>query len=424
MGAPSVFVSYSHDSGEHKDWVIRFATDLRANGVDAILDAWDLGPGQDVSLFMQAGISKADRVLLICSDNYILKAEQGLGGVGFERLVVTKEVVSSIDTKKFIPIIRNNSGRNLAPNFLGPRLYIDFREGENYRSKMDELLRDLHGAPRLPKPQLGASPFSGQPTAIGRIERTAGPTGVTASGERVLDGFWFRTESGISELGLEKLGYKASMELRFGLHDSINKSQIELLDSARKAQITTFGWPIGVILDNQKEFRPRPYDDGIRAEIAISLPDGGRESYDYWALRSNGDFYLRQSLFEDERDPDAIFFNTRIVRVAEALLYAYGLYSNLGVPDDANLSVRVAHGGIANRVLKSSNYNRMLRSGKKAVESRCQAEITVSVQALRNDLASNVEKILSPLFMLFDFQVFSSEIYSDISSRFVAGQVT
>ena len=27
----------------------------------------------------------------------------------------------------------------------------------------------------------------------------------------------------------------------------------------------------------------------------------GRPSYDYWALRSNGDFYLLQSLFEDDR---------------------------------------------------------------------------------------------------------------------------
>jgi histidyl-tRNA synthetase len=38
MSAPSVFISYSHDSAEHKAWVLKLATDLRAAGIDASLD--------------------------------------------------------------------------------------------------------------------------------------------------------------------------------------------------------------------------------------------------------------------------------------------------------------------------------------------------------------------------------------------------
>ena len=56
----------------------------------------------------------------------------------------------------------------------------------------------------------------------------------------------------------------------------------------------------------------------------------GRQSYDYWAIRRNGDFYVLQSLFEDERGENLIFFNTRIVRVAEALMFASNLYTHLG----------------------------------------------------------------------------------------------
>ena len=37
--APTVFVAYSHDSSEHKMWVARLATDLRRNGIEAILDS-------------------------------------------------------------------------------------------------------------------------------------------------------------------------------------------------------------------------------------------------------------------------------------------------------------------------------------------------------------------------------------------------
>src|SRR5258708_6519779 len=35
---PKVFLSYSHDSETHKDWVLKLATRLIANGVDVLLD--------------------------------------------------------------------------------------------------------------------------------------------------------------------------------------------------------------------------------------------------------------------------------------------------------------------------------------------------------------------------------------------------
>src|SRR4051812_1065916 len=123
MMAPLVFVSYSHDSAQHKDWVLRLATDLRTHGVDATLDQWDLAAGQDMATFMQRGISKSDRVVMVCSDTYVQKADAGLGGVGYERLIVTSELVLNIDTQKFLPIIRNNTGSQKTPVFLGPRLY-------------------------------------------------------------------------------------------------------------------------------------------------------------------------------------------------------------------------------------------------------------------------------------------------------------
>jgi hypothetical protein len=95
MTAPRAFISYSHDSPAHKAWTLKLATDLRAKGVDVVLDQWDLTPGQDISLFMQKGISEADRVLMICSANYVEKAETGIGGVGSERLIARVRYVAS-----------------------------------------------------------------------------------------------------------------------------------------------------------------------------------------------------------------------------------------------------------------------------------------------------------------------------------------
>src|ERR1700737_1862846 len=130
MSAPKAFISFSHDSTAHKNWVLKLASDLRAKGVDVVLDQWDLVPGQDVSLFMQRGISEADRVVLVCSSAYVSKSEKGIGGVGYERLIVTAEVVQSIDTRKFIPILRGSAPNRKLPVFLGPRMYIDFENDE------------------------------------------------------------------------------------------------------------------------------------------------------------------------------------------------------------------------------------------------------------------------------------------------------
>jgi hypothetical protein len=52
MTAPKVFISYSHDTPAHKDWVRGLAGDLRSKGIDAVLDQWDLSAGQDIVAFM------------------------------------------------------------------------------------------------------------------------------------------------------------------------------------------------------------------------------------------------------------------------------------------------------------------------------------------------------------------------------------
>ncbi|QDK35541.1 MULTISPECIES: toll/interleukin-1 receptor domain-containing protein [Sphingomonadaceae] len=47
--APRLFISYSHDDQAHKDWVLMLATRLVANGVDVLLDQWDMRLGSDLS---------------------------------------------------------------------------------------------------------------------------------------------------------------------------------------------------------------------------------------------------------------------------------------------------------------------------------------------------------------------------------------
>ncbi|WP_356741458.1 toll/interleukin-1 receptor domain-containing protein [Pseudoalteromonas sp. APC 3250] len=57
MSTPKVFISYSHDSQEHKKWVLDLATRLRNSGVDAIIDQWELRPGDDLPYFMETHLA-------------------------------------------------------------------------------------------------------------------------------------------------------------------------------------------------------------------------------------------------------------------------------------------------------------------------------------------------------------------------------
>jgi hypothetical protein len=158
MTIPRAFISYSHDSVGHKQWVLMLATRLRAAGVDAILDLWELQPGADLPAFMEKNLIAADRVLMICSDNYVAKANAGTGGVGYEKMIVTADVIKSIDSNKLIPIIRQ-AGTHNTPTFLRSKVFLDLSRDDQFEFGFDELTRTLHGTPLLVKPPVQNVPF-------------------------------------------------------------------------------------------------------------------------------------------------------------------------------------------------------------------------------------------------------------------------
>lgn len=156
---PRLFVSYSHDSQAHKDWVLALATRLVANGVDVVLDQWDLTLGSDLPRFMEAGLTGAQRVLAVCSELYVEKANAGIGGVGYEKMILTAQLMQSISGDRIVPVIRNNGSAIPTPTFLGSRVYVDFRDDIVYEVRYAELLRDIHGQKIRPRPSLGPNPF-------------------------------------------------------------------------------------------------------------------------------------------------------------------------------------------------------------------------------------------------------------------------
>ncbi|HIF9099592.1 TPA: toll/interleukin-1 receptor domain-containing protein [Photobacterium damselae] len=160
MGAtiPKVFISYSHDDQSHKKWVLELAQRLRNSGVDAILDQFRLGLGDDLGGFMEKSVAESDRIIMICTDTYVAKANDGLGGVGYEKMIMTAEYMSNIDSKKVIPLIRQKGTHNV-PTFLKSRLHINFSRDDEFELQFDNLLREIHEAPLFKEPAVGNNPF-------------------------------------------------------------------------------------------------------------------------------------------------------------------------------------------------------------------------------------------------------------------------
>lgn len=153
---PKVFISYSWEDEEHKTWVRSLTDQLIENGIDATLDQYDLTLGDRLPQFMEQSIAAADFVLIICTPTYKEKADNRQGGVGYEGHIISGEVFSKGNERKFIPVIRKGNVRTAIPTYLSGKLGIDLSGKTDYDSNFRDLVTTLWGGKK--KPTLGRKP--------------------------------------------------------------------------------------------------------------------------------------------------------------------------------------------------------------------------------------------------------------------------
>ncbi|MEG1313115.1 MAG: TIR domain-containing protein [Bacilli bacterium] len=158
-----VFISYSWTSDEHVAKVISLAQYLVYNGVDAIIDKWDLEVGNDKYKFMEKMVNddSVDKVLMILDSGYKEKANQRAGGVGVETQIISSTLYDNNEKNKFLPISfeKDNEGKPYLPTFVANRLYLDLTgEGIDYSTGLEQLLRTIYQFPDQKKPKLGKRP--------------------------------------------------------------------------------------------------------------------------------------------------------------------------------------------------------------------------------------------------------------------------
>ena len=145
-----VFISYSWDSDKHKRWVKGLADSLLNEGINVLLDQYDVSPGGRLTSFMESSISDCDYVLVICTPEYKTKADGRLSGVGYESNIITGELLQKHNDLKFIPILRNGGFDDL-PTYMNGKLAIDLRsENKNYDLAFQDLLTTLRGESKKP----------------------------------------------------------------------------------------------------------------------------------------------------------------------------------------------------------------------------------------------------------------------------------
>jgi hypothetical protein len=162
VAQPKVFISYSWTSPGHQEQVRQWAERLLSDGIEVVIDVFDLKEGHDKYHFMERMVTdpKITHVLVICDKGYAEKADAKKAGVGTESQIISSEVYGKVDQSKFIPIACefSNELEPFLPVFLKSRIWLDFSTPEAINQNWEKLVRLLHGKPAYQKPQVGRVP--------------------------------------------------------------------------------------------------------------------------------------------------------------------------------------------------------------------------------------------------------------------------
>jgi S-layer protein (TIGR01567 family) len=157
---PFCFISYSWDSKEHKDWVRFLAEKLCEKGVHVILDEWHLKKGDDLLYFMETSIDRSEYVVLILTPEYASKADNRKGGVGYEYTIINGHMYNMhIEDVKYLPILREGNMDISVPKYLKTRVYIPFKDSDDFDASFKDLLHAIYDVPKHSPPPIGKNPF-------------------------------------------------------------------------------------------------------------------------------------------------------------------------------------------------------------------------------------------------------------------------
>jgi hypothetical protein len=166
------FVSYVHESAEHKSQVLELATLLRQNGVEAVLDVWSAASRIDWYGWAIKEMTEADYVVVVASKEYLQVAD---GAPSREHRGVQSEAALLRDLvwedraswlPKILPVLLPGHLLNEIPRFLQPSTASRYEVTALTREGVEDLLRVILSQPGHIPPPVAEPPIL--PTPSGR----------------------------------------------------------------------------------------------------------------------------------------------------------------------------------------------------------------------------------------------------------------
>lgn len=142
---PKVFIS--HASEDKDRFVNEFATKLRARGIDAWVDRWEMLPGDSlIDKIFEEGIKNAQAMIVVLSENSVKKR--------WVREELNAGLVKRIAGKcKIIPIVLDDCE---VPEALKSTLWEKIENSNNYDKEFERIISAIYG--HSGKHPLGTSP--------------------------------------------------------------------------------------------------------------------------------------------------------------------------------------------------------------------------------------------------------------------------
>jgi hypothetical protein len=398
-----------------------------------LLDTFRLIPGQDTTYFMESQIRDSDFVILICTPLYAEKSNIPRGGVGYEKNIISAEMLQASDLRpKFIPILRKGTFDNALPTYLGSKYAIDFRETQNQNSVLDELLRAVYKQPHPDKPPLGQNPFDRAKsiTTVSSSLQTESSTGKIEVVQQDQDiDVWAKEALGRFEylcstrLNKEKENpfsngfWQASFVLLSKPDVTGLKTFIEKLKASKTGRT---GWDIGWV-PTRSGIAPYPYQGGIEVWLAEDGDKGPGHS-DFWRAEPSGRFALFRGYQEDETDfrqrlglqqERIVDFSLFLWRVSEFLLYLESFSKQMSVKDSKAV-LKITWKGLENRMIGCHNGFDTLYEDYICHQDLVNSTYEITTCAtMKKELIRDVHEITTPLFEAFNFFSVSEEQIKD-----------
>ena len=135
---PKVFISYSHDSSEHRDHILDLSNRLRGNGIDCHIDQYEESPSEGWPQWMINQIKAADFVLVVRTENYERRfsgiEDKGKGsGVKWEGAIITQAIYDAeAHNTTFIPVLFAPNDSGFIPIILRGATHYQLNTQEDY----------------------------------------------------------------------------------------------------------------------------------------------------------------------------------------------------------------------------------------------------------------------------------------------------